>query len=104
MNLEQVRRLALALPECEEYEHGGLSAFRVHGKRFASMLDADGINLMLGEQGIEAAIEVWPDACAPMRFGGRLASVRVDFRKLPEQDVHQLVREAWASKAPKRLL
>jgi hypothetical protein len=38
------------------------------------------------------------------RFGGRLASVRVDFRKLPEQDVHQLVREAWASKAPKRLL
>jgi hypothetical protein len=104
MNLEQVRLLALALPEAEEYEHGGLSAFRVRGTRFASMLDEDGINLMLGEQGIEAAVAVWPTACAPMHFAGRLAAVRVDFRKLADDDVHALLHEAWAAKAPKRLL
>ena len=104
MGVDDVRRLALALPEAEEYDHGGLPAFRVHGRRFATMLDDEGINLMLGARGIESAIARWPEACRPVHFAGRLASVRLAHGAAPAQTVAELLAEAWASKAPKRLL
>ena len=103
MDVADVRRIALALPEAEEYEHGDLPAFRVRGKRFASMLDADGINLKLGEEGITAAAASWPDACTPRVFAGRLSSVRVAYAALPEDVVRDLILEAWSRRAPKRL-
>ena len=56
MDAEGVRRVILALPEVEEYEHGGLPAFRVRGKRFATMLDDEGVNLMPGEAAIRMAV------------------------------------------------
>jgi hypothetical protein len=104
MDVAEVRRIALALPEVEEYEHGDLPAFRVRGKRFASMLDEDGVNLMLDEDGIRAAIACWPDACRPNEFAGRLASVRAAYRALPAGTLAELMEEAWARKAPRRLL
>ncbi len=104
MDVAEVRRIALALPEVEEYEHGALPAFRVRGKRFASMLDGDGINLMLAEHGIDAANACWPDACRPNFFAGRVASVRAVYRALPEGTLAGLLEEAWARKAPMSLL
>jgi hypothetical protein len=98
-----VRRLALALPGVEEYEHGGLPAFRVHGKRFATMLDDDGVNLMLGELGILAAAAAWPEACEARHFAGRIAAVRVAYRALPAGVLPELLEEAWGRKAPRRL-
>jgi hypothetical protein len=104
MDAADVRRIALALPEVEEYAHGDLPAFRVRGKRFATMLDEDGVNLMLDQEGINAAIACWPAACRANHFAGRLASVRVAFAALPEEAVADLVAEAWARKAPRSLL
>ena len=86
MDAEGVRRVILALPEVEEYEHGGLPAFRVRGKRFATMLDDGGVNLMPGEAAI------------------RMAAVRVALAGIDPAVLDELVAEAWASKAPKRLL
>jgi hypothetical protein len=99
-----VRRLALALPEVEEYEHGDLPAFRVHGKRFATMLDEDGVNLMLDEEGILAAVGRWPEACEARHFAGRIAALRVSYRALPAGLLPELLEEAWARKAPRRFL
>jgi hypothetical protein len=104
MDAADLRRLALALPEVEEYEHGDLPAFRVHGKRFASMLDDDGVNLMLDEEGVHAAVACWPDACRPQLSGARIAALRLRYRCIPDEAVHDLVEEAWARKAPRRLL
>ena len=104
MDVAEVRRIALALPEVEEYEHGDLPAFRVRGKRFATMLDEDGVNLMLDHDGIHAAIACWPEACRPIEFAGRVASVRATYRALPEGTLAALLEEAWARKAPRRLL
>jgi hypothetical protein len=104
MRVDEVLRLALELPETELYDHGGRPAVRVRGKRFASMLDGEGINLMLGEQGIEAAVARWPHACTPNHFAGRLSSVRLAHGAVPAEIVAELLEEAWAVKAPKRLV
>jgi hypothetical protein len=103
MDAEGVRRMILALPEVEEYDHGGLPAFRVRGKRFATMLDAEGVNLMPGEAAIRMAVATWPDACSERWFARRLAAVRVAIGAVDPAVLEELVGEAWASKAPKRL-
>lgn len=98
-----VRACALALPEVEEYEHGDCPAFRVRGKRFASMLDDEGINVMLDEDGIRAALALWPDACRAVRFGTRVIAVRVTYAALPAAVVPDLLEDAWARRAPRSL-
>src|SRR4051794_35441778 len=77
MDAAVVRRLVMSLPEVEEYDHGGLPAFRVRGKRFATMLDDSGVNLMPGEAAIRMAVATWPDACTERWWWKRLAAVRV---------------------------
>jgi hypothetical protein len=103
MDAEQARRMILALPEVEEYDHGGLPAFRVRGKRFASMLDDEGLNLMPGEAAIRMATATWPDACNERWFGKRLTAVRVALHRVDDAVLEELVVEAWASKAPRRV-
>jgi hypothetical protein len=101
---DRVRDVAVALPEVEEYEHGGRPAFRVRGKRFASVLGADGVNLMLDEHAIRVAAAEWPAWCVPQTFGDRLAALRV---LLPEADpavVEHLVTAAWRRRAPRTVV
>ena len=43
------RRYALSLPETQEQIHHGMPSFRVRGKIFATMADADHIRVMAGE-------------------------------------------------------
>lgn len=104
MDAEQVRRIARSLPDVEEYAHGGLPAFRVRGKRFASMLDRDGLNLALGEEAIRAAVAEWPTWCREEWFGKRLVAVHVEFGSMDPAIVEELVTDAWRSKAPKTLV
>lgn len=104
MDAGQVRAIALGLPEVHEYEHGGLPAFRVRGKRFASMLDHNGVNLMLADEAIRAAVAEWPRWCREEWFGRRLAAVRVDFTSMDLAIVEELVTDAWRSRAPKTLV
>jgi hypothetical protein len=103
MRSDVVHRLLLDLPDVEEYEHGGLPSFRVRGRRFASMLDTDGVNLALSGDAIRAAVAEWPEACREERFGRRVVAVRVDFRELDDDAVRELLTEAWEGKAPKGL-
>jgi hypothetical protein len=104
LDVEGLRALARSLPEVEEYDHGDRPAFRVRGRRFATMLDAEGVNLMLGEDGIRAALALWPEACREVRFGARVIAVRVAYPLLPAADVGDLVEDAWARRAPRRLV
>ena len=105
MDAAAVRAVALGLPEAEEYEHGGLPAFRVHGSRFATMLDAEGstVNLMLGEAGVREAAAAWPEHCSERWFAGRLAAARVDFADIDPGLLRELVTDAWRHRAPAAL-
>jgi hypothetical protein len=79
----------------EEYDHGGLPAFRVRDKRFASMLDRDSVNLMPGEEAIRAAVAEWLQWCREERFGKRLSAVRVEFASMDPAIVEEVVSDAW---------
>jgi len=103
MDAAAAHEFMLRLPEVTEYDHAGLPSFRVAGKRFASMLDQAGVNLMPGEEAIRAAAALWPDACQERYFAGRLASLGVTFGKLDPGTIEELVFDAWAHRAPKRL-
>lgn len=46
---EEARQLALALPEAVEQDHHGRPSFRVGGKIFATLWDAEHMNVMLDE-------------------------------------------------------
>ncbi|WP_454110796.1 MmcQ/YjbR family DNA-binding protein [Leifsonia shinshuensis] len=105
MEAAAVHRLALGLPEAEEYEHGGLPAFRVRGKRFATMLDPETstVNLMLGEAGIREAAAAWPEHCSEQWYAGRLSSAHVDFSDIEPGLLRELITDAWRNRAPATL-
>ncbi len=104
VSLEHARRLALALPEAVEQDHHGRPSFRVGGKIFATQWDDEHMNVMLDEGGILTATHDEPATCEPVRWGKRLAAVRVDLRQASPELLSELLRDAWETKAPPRLV
>ncbi len=100
MTSEQARALALALPETVEQDHHGRPSFRVGGKIFATLWDAEHLNVMLDEPGIHTAIQAWPEACAEVWWGKRLSAVRVTLARADHQLVGELLADGWEGKAP----
>jgi hypothetical protein len=99
----RVRELALALPEAVEQDHHGRPSFRVAGKIFATLWDADHLNAMVDEPGIHTAVQAHPDVCEEVWWGKRLAAVRVNLRRADGALAAELLADAWEHKAPKRL-
>ena len=97
------RRAALSLPETVEQDHHGRPSFRVAGKIFATLWDEDHMNVMVDEPGILTAVEAHPAICAEVRWGKRLAAVRVDLRAADRELLADLLADAWERKAPARL-
>jgi hypothetical protein len=98
--LAQVCKIALELPETTEQDHHGMPSFRVGGKIFATIPDAQHVRVMLGEEGIRAAIAENPEACSPGYWGKRLACAVVDLRVTGRPLIRELLSDAWAYKAP----
>jgi hypothetical protein len=101
---DDLRRLALALPEAVEQNHHGRQSFRVRGKIFATLWDARHLNVMLDEGGILTAVQRYPGVCAERWWGERLAAVAVDLDRASEEPVAELLADAWEQKAPRRLV
>jgi hypothetical protein len=101
---EEAREIALALPEVVERDHHGRPSFRVAGRIFATLWDAEHTNVMLDEDGIRSAIEAHPGTCAEVWWGRRLSAVRVDLRRVGRRQLAELYADAWEGKAPRRLV
>ena len=105
MNIAQLRRFALSLPEATEEPHFEYSSFRVRGKIFATVPPgADHIHVFVGEQTREAALAAEPDFLDELRWGKKIVGLRVLLTAAKAAVVNDLLREAWARKAPKRLV
>ncbi len=100
MTEEQVRALALALPEVTEADHHGRPSFRL-GTAVLATLWAPGIlNVVLGESEARAAVG---GAVSLLGWGKRLAGVQVDLGAADAAAVADLLEEAWTRRAPARL-
>ncbi len=100
MTDDDVRTLALALPEVVEADHHGRPSFRL-GTAVLATLWAPGIlNVMVGESEARAAEG---GAVSLLWWGRRLSGVQVDLAAADEAVVGDLLDDAWTRRAPARL-
>ncbi len=104
MNVREVSRLALALPEATEEPHFHLSSFRVKGKIFATVApDGSYMNVFCDDEQREVMVTVDPEAYESLKWG-KIAYLHVHIAAAKARDVKTLLRAAWERKAPKKLL
>lgn len=105
VTLEDVRRLALALPGVAEMDHHGAPSFRVGGKIF-STVRPDGSRLMvkLGPEDQENLCEAHPDAITPVPgYWGRKGATYVALDHVDAGLAQMLLALAWQGVAPTKL-
>jgi hypothetical protein len=95
---QQARELALGLPETLEQDHHGRPSFRVSKRIFATLWDAEHMNVMLDEPGIRTAVADHPKICHELWWGKRLAATRVDLAAVDPGLLGELLTDAWEGK------
>ncbi len=96
---EQARALALSLPDTVEQDHHGRPSFRVSRRIFATLWDAEHMNVMVDEPGILTAVQANPGICAEVWWGKRLAAVRVALPSASADLLRELLTDAWEQKS-----
>src|SRR4029077_7980784 len=98
MTATDFRRIALGLEDVEEYSHAGLPAFRVGGRKFASLaLQAKGYgNLMLTLEEQATFVAEAPQIFLPIPGGwGRMGHTHIRLAAASEDILTGALRTAW---------
>ena len=98
MKAADFRRIALSLEGVEEYDHAGLPAFRVGGRKFASLASqAEGYgNLMLTLEQQAAFVEEATEIFLPIPGGwGRMGHTYIRLAAASEEVLMGALRTAW---------
>ena len=98
MNARDFRRIALSLEGVEEYSHAGLPAFRVGGRKFATLASqAQGYgNLMLTLEQQAEFVEEAPEIFLPISGGwGRMGHTHIRLAAANEDVLTGALRTAW---------
>ena len=104
VNVKQVRRLALSLPEASEEPHFHLASFRVKRKIFATLApDGSYLNVFVDDTLREVMVAVDPKAYETL-WWGKNAYLHVHVGAAKAKDVKALLQASWERKAPKKLL
>ena len=104
MTAADFRRIALALEGVEEYSHAGLPAFRVGGRKFASLASqAEGYgNLMLTLEQQSAFVEEAPEIFLPIPGGwGRMGHTHLRLAAASKDVLAGALRTAWKLRVDK---
>lgn len=103
--LAAVRKFALSLPEATEEPHFESTSFRVRGKIFVTAPpDGQHIHIFVSEEQREQALALHPDCLEKLWWGKSVRGLRLKLESAPPALMQQLVRMAWAHKAPRALL
>jgi hypothetical protein len=103
---DDIRRIALSLPETDEHpSYGGRPAFRVHKKGFVYMRE-DEVSIVvfvedLGEKEALLASDIRKFFTEPHYDG--YPSVLVRYGKVGINELRELITDSWRVKAPKRV-
>ncbi len=103
--LDDVRRLALSLPEAVEQDHHGFPSFRLRGKIFSTVrLNQPLLMVKLPGEDQENMVAAYPAAIEPVPGGwGRKGATFVKYEMVEERTIAALLRLAWFNVAPKGL-
>ena len=102
---DDVRRIALALPQTEERVTWETDiTFRVRDKIFAIGGEgADRVSIKASLETQAELIDLDPETFASSAYVGRFGWVTVDLDRVDPALLSSLIREAWRRTAPKRL-
>lgn len=98
---EEVRALALALPEAEPGEHHGRADLRVRNKIFATLPEDGTLVLKTTPENLDALVRADPQAFRRV-WGERW--VGVDPSRLTADHLAALLGDAWRLAAPRTLV
>jgi hypothetical protein len=104
MTAKDFRRIALSMDGVEEYSHAGLPAFRVGGRKFASLASqAEGYgNLMLTLEQQAVFFEEAPEIFLPIPGGwGRMGHTHIRLAAASEDVLTGALRTAWKLRVEK---
>ena len=104
MTARDFRRIALSLEGVEEYSHAGLPAFRVGGRKFASLASQDeGYgNLMLTLAQQAEFVEEAPEIFLPIPGGwGKMGHTHIRLAAANEDVLTGALRTAWKLRVDK---
>ncbi|MBV9801951.1 MAG: MmcQ/YjbR family DNA-binding protein [Solirubrobacterales bacterium] len=99
VSTDEARRIALALPDALEQDHHGRPSFRVRSRIFATLWDAEHMNVMLDEPGILTAVQAHPGVCAGFMWGKRLRALSVTLAAANADLLADLLADAWEGRA-----
>jgi len=98
MTAADFRRIAMSLEGVEEYPHAGLPAFRVGGRKFASLASQAGGygNLMLSLEQQAAFVEDAPEIFLPIPGGwGKMGHTHIRLAAANKDVLTGALRTAW---------
>ena len=102
---DELRRVALALPEAEERETWGHPTFRVRDKMFAALSDDGRLASVKATREEQAAlIAAVPETFGVPAYVGRHGWVSIQLATVDPVELRELLVEAWRLTAPKRLV
>jgi len=102
--LARLRKGALALPEVAEGTHFGMVAFYVSGKSVASLTkDGERVQFPLPADQLETIVADHPKAERVIQKGAPIG-VSLPLAELDVRVLDRLLRQAWETRAPKRLV
>ncbi|WP_433059268.1 MmcQ/YjbR family DNA-binding protein [Dactylosporangium sp. CS-033363] len=101
VSVDEALRMVLMLPEVDQRQHGNHIGFRVRDKAFAYLCADDLTMLVKATREEQAAlVEDDPRAYKKARASGRIGWVQVRLRKAHEDELADLITEAWRMTAP----
>jgi hypothetical protein len=102
---DDLRKIALSLPEAEERETWGRATFRIRDKIFVIMSDdGAGASVKATKDEQAALIAEDPETFHYPAYVGQHGWIGVDVDRIGADHLRELVTEAWRMTAPKRVL
>jgi hypothetical protein len=105
VSVDEALRMVLTLPEVEQRQHGNHIGFRVRDRGFAYLCADDWTMLVKASREEQAAlVEDDPRAYKKAHTSGRIGWVQVRLRKAHEDELGDLITEAWRMTAPRLIV
>lgn len=102
MQLDNVRRMAMALRATTESPHHHYTSFRVRGRIYATApVEGGSLHVFVDEEDRDRMVKLDPATYAVLSWGKKVVGLRVDLATAQPDDVRALLHTAWQRKSGK---